>query len=92
MKVWDQARIELTAPGSAVRHVTNLATRPGPPSFTIDIMRWFVWAPKTGETGPGCSGEPSRRDGFLELPGHVFKLKNKKITILHVKVHLCGPI
>ena len=28
MKVWDQAAMELATPGSAVRHITNCATRP----------------------------------------------------------------
>ena len=29
MKVWDQARIELTASGPAVRHITNCTMGPG---------------------------------------------------------------
>ena len=43
MRVWDQAGIELATPGSAVRqvsavrHVTNCATRPG-----VTVMRYHA--------------------------------------------------
>ena len=55
MKVWDQARIDHRNPGSAVRHksairhVTDWATRPGP-FGALDLL-----APRAGANGlEGC--------------------------------------
>ena len=87
MKVWDRARIELTTPGSAVRHVTDCATRPGPTGFYHRYNEvFFLGRPRQVKHALGAREGRLSEMVPLEHPGHVFKLKNKKITILYVKV------
>ena len=49
-KVWDRAGMELTTPGSAVRHasvarnVTNCALRPGPTEYLfVEKLKKKIW-------------------------------------------------